>query len=62
MRAEIKKNEQGQYWVVQVAENGEILNTSEMFTSKQAAHDNIAAVRRETISSFLRVEDRTGET
>jgi len=42
MHHEIRKSDDGQFYVVEIADNGEILNTSETFTTKKAAIKNAA--------------------
>lgn len=44
MRFEIRPSKNGQCYVVQKGKNGEILNTSETFTSHKNAVKNIKAV------------------
>ncbi len=55
---EIRKNDQGNYWVVEIADNGEILNTSEMLESKQAARKNAEAA---SATQTVHMVDATGE-
>ena len=43
-KAELRKTEDGQFYIVIKSKNGEILNTSEMFTQKHNAEGNFAAL------------------
>jgi uncharacterized protein YegP (UPF0339 family) len=57
MKFVIKKSKNGRYWYfILKARNSEIVATSEMYNSKQAAKKGINAVRK---SLFAGVEDLT---
>jgi uncharacterized protein YegP (UPF0339 family) len=56
---ELTKGTSGQYSFVLKAPNGEIIATSESYTSKSAAKNGIESVKRN--ASAAPVEDLTGE-
>ena len=53
---EIEQNDKGYWWRLR-AENYEILCHSEMYTTKQAAQNGIAAVKR--LAPHAQISDRT---
>jgi uncharacterized protein YegP (UPF0339 family) len=61
----IKKNKKGMCYVSYVAKNGEILATSESFTSKQSTWKNIIAMYKNFPPAvepwYVKVTDMTGK-
>jgi uncharacterized protein YegP (UPF0339 family) len=55
----IEKTGQGKYHFVLKADNGEIIATSESYTTKASAESGVASVKANAASAP--VEDKTGE-
>lgn len=54
----IRRAKDGQFYFYLRATNGQILFTSEMYTSKQAARDGIASVKANAGASVYDVSDQ----
>jgi uncharacterized protein YegP (UPF0339 family) len=61
MTIEIKKSKDGQYYAVLIADNGQVLMTSEMYTQKHSCKETMEAIDNSFSNDFVGILDKTND-